>query len=101
MKNGSYVQHFVPDGCGKSSTAVPALVAAAGIQVEDLYNLADKYNAVSIGGFNPTPGAGQCFSCRGAFSAWEVLTKLPAGGFMLAGGTGPLAPMHGAFTTFL
>jgi hypothetical protein len=59
LKTGDYNTSFVPRGCGKSAVPTAALVAAAGIQVEDLYELADKHNATSIGGYCPTPGAGR------------------------------------------
>ncbi|KAI1817328.1 FAD-binding domain-containing protein [Poronia punctata] len=67
------VSDFVPKGC--SSDGHDVVVAGSGVNVEELYDWGAENGKVTIGGYTTTVGA--------------------AGGYILGGGMGPLAPWFG------
>ncbi|BGP00262.1 hypothetical protein NBRC10513v2_004487 [Rhodotorula toruloides] len=75
LNHSRFERDFVPAGAPEGTQGVPALVAGAGCIVRDLYKAADEAGVVVTGGVSQTVGAG--------------------GGFVLGGGHGPLAPLHG------
>ncbi|CDR41758.1 hypothetical protein NBRC10512_000926 [Rhodotorula toruloides] len=75
LNHSRFEREFVPAGAPEGTQGVPALIAGAGSIVRDLYKAADEAGVVVTGGVSQTVGAG--------------------GGFVLGGGHGPLAPLHG------
>jgi hypothetical protein len=69
-----------------------AFEVGSGVQVEELYMLADKYNVTVAAGFEPTVGAGA--SLHG-YPETARLIRHTAGGYVIGGGGGPLGPTLG------
>jgi hypothetical protein len=90
LKKQLYDPGFVPAGCDAES--VRAFEVGSGVQVEELYVLADKYNVTVAAGFEPTVGAGASLHRHPDIAR---LIRHTAGGYVIGGGGGPLGPTLG------
>ncbi|GAA5901360.1 hypothetical protein JCM6882_007756 [Rhodosporidiobolus microsporus] len=75
LKNSTFEPEFVPEGAPEGTLPEKAIRAGAGNVVADLYKAADEAGVVVTAGVSKTVGG--------------------AGGFVLGGGHGPFAPLHG------
>ncbi|GAA5836731.1 hypothetical protein JCM11251_002710 [Rhodosporidiobolus azoricus] len=75
LKDSTYEPEFVPEGAPEGTKPEKAIRAGAGNVVADLYKAADEAGVVVTAGVSRTVGG--------------------AGGFVLGGGHGPFAPLHG------
>ena len=75
LKNISYDQNFIPEGCGKANATEMAITVGAGVNTGEVMQFSGTHNFTYVGAYNDVVGA--------------------SGGWPQGGGEGVLCPVYG------
>ena len=75
LKNMSYDQNFIPEGCGKASATEMAVTVGAGVNTREVMQFSNTHNFTYVSAYNDVVGA--------------------SGGWPQGGGEGVLCPVYG------
>ena len=75
LKNISYDQNFIPEGCGKANATEMAMTVGAGVNTREVMQFSGTHNFTYVGAYNDVVGA--------------------SGGWPQGGGEGVLCPVYG------